>query len=168
MVLCVVQQTISSKQGLFFNLRDFFLFEWLLSLKEKQALQENYTDKLTAKVQTGKQANKKASTTRKQNKGKLYNSIDSPAASFQLNMIWSTARSWNLGLINTQLATYNLTLSHKNSQLFSTTSKHLAFLSFQRVQIIARKATFHISLPLGWLVGDFQNEKWYWIDLESA
>ena len=69
---------------------------------------------------------------------------------------WSTESPWKRVLMEVQLTTKNFILIIKDSVDDSAPSKHLAFLSFYRSQMIAGNDSFHISLPRGERRGEIQ------------
>ena len=98
---------------------NFFFFLMATFIKEKQAVQENYTDKLKTERKPRKQANKRHHQRRKnketETKKRHDNPTFNPATSFQFSKIWSTEMPWKIGFINTQLAMENLILLHRDS-----------------------------------------------------
>ena len=70
------------------------------------------------------------------------------ATSFQHLLISSIEYPRKLGRTETQEATRYLTLKAMASLEEESPLKHIEFLSFQRVQMTARKDVFHIILPL--------------------
>ena len=69
---------------------------------------------------------------------------------------WSIGSPWKRVLIEAQLATKIFILIIKDSVDDSTPSKHLAFLSFRRSQMIDGDDSFHVSLPRGERRGEIQ------------
>ena len=139
----------------------FTFFEWKLSLKERKTVQENYTDHhITGAQPTKNQQQTKAKTSTKPTYERTKDSNQRHATSLQFLTIWSTENPLKELLDDAWEATVNLIFSFKMLSSTATPLKHLEFLSFQMIQLTARKDNLHISLPLCDPIGLVHDMKW--------
>ena len=101
------------------------------------------------KQRAKKQQQTKEKTATKSTNERTEDSNQRQATSLQFLTIWSIEYPLKELLDDTQEATLNLVLSFKMLSSSATPLKHLEFISFQMIQITARKDNLHISFPLG-------------------